>query len=1066
MVLAYRQPGVKVTQEFVSLRPSLQAFQLPNVNVGPAFQIVDSDTLGNYLGLEIALPYVELGAGNIVDLRPDNPDLLSSEQLPVSVSFSKATLEVITVRTDGYADDTDLLEFKDAAVDAFSSILPGDVLLIDIGSSYIVAPRVDGSVTAIATDVLVGSDPVQYENVIVGDTVDITAGEGVQTPPVAATATTTFDISSFDLVTTILFDSFASLETPDFDVRADTAGTVGNGISLTFDGATTDVDAAVLTWNTANAGNTCAVISGGTFIPLVASTDPLINGESGLTASMFQSTNPGPTQNGATIPFILGDNFLTVADAFNLANAADPVEYIFSGAPGAIPVNTYVTAPATITLADGILSEPLSFTADVPSALGNAISLDMASGNIGEVVTAWNAGNPTNAITYTSAHPNTDYGNGNTTPVDLSGGADEVPGPVTPGTYTVVTKIDDQNIQLDTSFFSGTTGATDIEYSVSRMNSSANQGSYKVRLVVDANTLLLQAPLNVAEAYINYTINRDYLEIPLATTDYTTSPNDLTLITGITYDGFMVLSGEVVASYRALIPALASGVFQVENVSGLTAKFGVGQITPTNTLAFGMSLALKNAVTPTNGLGLGADYFTDELLAYQVAFDYLEATGMYTVTQLTNNVSVSGILKAHVIGMSNPDMGLERVGMISRTLKTNETILDTVLTSSERVIVNTQTDGIVAAGMNTLASPAGTFIKTQAGDIVTIVSGAGIVPGDYLVESVTDALEIVLDSFLATGSGINVTYYIKRLDGLEADGAVFFDSNATFITDGVTVGSFLEIEEPSPGVPSVPPPIDLLGTYAIVAVVSENELVITQVPGVTSVQGLITYNINRDLDRDEQATFLASYASSIGSRRVVCTWPDVLEIETSTGVEALPGYFTGSMIGALTTGFPPQQGFTNTSVVGVRGLQHSNNYFTRGQLNKIASGGVMILVQDVPEALPYIRHELTTDRTSVKFQEFMVTKNVDYIAKFMRNSFGSFIGKYNIVDSTYDELKSVSGSVIDYLKNQTTIKGIGGIIKSGSLKEIKEGASIDTINMKFGLDIPVPLNNIDIVIEV
>jgi len=43
----------------------------------------------------------------------------------------------------------------------------------------------------------------------------------------------------------------------------------------------------------------------------------------------------------------------------------------------------------------------------------------------------------------------------------------------------------------------------------------------------------------------------------------------------------------------------------------------------------------------------------------------------------------------------------------------------------------------------------------------------------------------------------------------------------------------------------------------------------------------------------------------------------------------------------------------------------------------------------------------------------------------------------------------------------------GGVIRSGTLKSVKESTlAIDTVNIRIGHNIPIPLNNIDIVIEV
>ena len=68
--MAYRRPGVTVTQEFVGLAPALAAFSLPCVAVGPAYQIVDNDTLGTYTGQQNTYSYASVMGGAVVDLAP------------------------------------------------------------------------------------------------------------------------------------------------------------------------------------------------------------------------------------------------------------------------------------------------------------------------------------------------------------------------------------------------------------------------------------------------------------------------------------------------------------------------------------------------------------------------------------------------------------------------------------------------------------------------------------------------------------------------------------------------------------------------------------------------------------------------------------------------------------------------------------------------------------------------------------------------------------------------------------------------------------------------------------
>ena len=127
----------------------------------------------------------------------------------------------------------------------------------------------------------------------------------------------------------------------------------------------------------------------------------------------------------------------------------------------------------------------------------------------------------------------------------------------------------------------------------------------------------------------------------------------------------------------------------------------------------------------------------------------------------------------------------------------------------------------------------------------------------------------------------------------------------------------------------------------------------------------------------------------------------------------------------------------------------------------------MIFAQDGADQPLYVRHQLTTDRSAIKFQEYSITKNVDFIAKFWRNTYAKYIGQYNIVDTTMDSLKTTAGAGIKFLKENTRIPKFGGVIRSGALTSIKESdTQIDTVIIRFAFSIPVPLNQIDITIQV
>lgn len=641
--------------------------------------------------------------------------------------------------------------------------------------------------------------------------------------------------------------------------------------------------------------------------------------------------------------------------------------------------------------------------------------------------------------------------------VTVTGGVNTVTGP-----FIVNIKVNDDLLVLDADINTGAGASTNVAFSISGDRGALNAGAYKIKTVTDANNIILESTLVEPESFISYIVKRKVASIDVARADYTADADKISLAANYAYLTFPVIAGEVKADYRALRNDMANNVKQFARLSELQAFFGLDQINPANPLAYGLSVMLQNTTTPVNGLGLNGEAVSNETSSFQNSFDVLSLTDMYAITPLTQNPAIHQQLKAHVEGLSQPAKKKERVGIVNRLIKKEETIKDpstTVITSNgSRIIVNTQVDGSALFASPTILND-GTvdaFLNVRVGDTVDVVGGTGAILGEKTVLSKQSSNQITLSGNIVSGSSTDLQYFIIRKDGISADGVTFYDRSATFITDGVAPGYKFRISAGT-----------FKGDYVIATIISEKSFTVAQIPGITSLQTAVAYEIIRDLSKTEQAAFIKGYSASIGSRRIVNIWPDIVYAPVGPVSKALPGFYAGCAIAAMTTGLPTQQGFTNLSMVGFLGFEHSTGYFSDDQMDDMADGGTMILAQEGDQSPLFVRHQLSTDRSSIKFQEFSVTKNVDYIAKFIRSSFKNYIGVYNIVETTLDELRANAKAVLTFLKDSTRLPRIGGVIRNGQLSKLEESQTqIDTIIMRFKLSIPIPLNNLDITIEV
>jgi hypothetical protein len=261
----------------------------------------------------------------------------------------------------------------------------------------------------------------------------------------------------------------------------------------------------------------------------------------------------------------------------------------------------------------------------------------------------------------------------------------------------------------------------------------------------------------------------------------------------------------------------------------------------------------------------------------------------------------------------------------------------------------------------------------------------------------------------------------------------------------------------------------ILGTrHEIAAIVSETQLTLASDPtaGFGGTLEDVVYRITRDLSLTEQAELLAGYATSFASRRAVHTWPDVLAVSINSVATPVPGYFAGAVIAGITAGLPSQAGLTNLSVTGFVGRENSDDKFSDTQLDTIAGGGNMVFVQPVVGAALSIRHQLTTDLSTIYFQEYSVTKNVDLIARFFRGLYKPYLGIYNITDTVLDLLKTRGEGGLTFLKNQRAPR-VGAPLRSGEMARIEESSSQpDTVEIDIDISVPLPLNNIKLTLLV
>lgn len=276
-------------------------------------------------------------------------------------------------------------------------------------------------------------------------------------------------------------------------------------------------------------------------------------------------------------------------------------------------------------------------------------------------------------------------------------------------------------------------------------------------------------------------------------------------------------------------------------------------------------------------------------------------------------------------------------------------------------------------------------------------------------------------------------------------------ANATFISDGVSVGDSVVITAASAG--------GDVGTWTVAAVMSNQQLKVT---GLTVIATAVSYYITRTLTKTQQAAAVASASTVFNDSRVWHIQPDLAGININGVIKYLPGYYLCAGLGGMGAGFPVQQGFTNIGIAGISDLQHSNFYFTKTQLNTMAAAGTCLFIQDVQLGLPYCRHELTTNMVTLQQREMLVVKNWDFLAYFFYDKVKGFIGSWNITAETLNIIRQTIIASGALLKSQKLPKIGPPLIDLTIASLIQDPVNKDQVDCILNISVVYPANYINI----
>lgn len=220
--------------------------------------------------------------------------------------------------------------------------------------------------------------------------------------------------------------------------------------------------------------------------------------------------------------------------------------------------------------------------------------------------------------------------------------------------------------------------------------------------------------------------------------------------------------------------------------------------------------------------------------------------------------------------------------------------------------------------------------------------------------------------------------------------------------------------------------------------------------------------------RGEYVEAIAETSAGFRDRRAYNVFPNSLRAADGNMV---PGMYGAAAVCALACSVAPQQPITNVEIKGFVDLPDVYTKFSRDELNEIAAGGTLILMQDKPNGTVYVRHQISTAYRdgNPNTTELSLTKNLDSVSYYFANRFAPYIGRYNITDDLIAELRGILDDGLTYLETTTETNRLVGpqIIAEGTeVRALYRSAEKDKAYANVALNLPAPFNNFDLHLQV
>lgn len=248
--------------------------------------------------------------------------------------------------------------------------------------------------------------------------------------------------------------------------------------------------------------------------------------------------------------------------------------------------------------------------------------------------------------------------------------------------------------------------------------------------------------------------------------------------------------------------------------------------------------------------------------------------------------------------------------------------------------------------------------------------------------------------------------------------------------------------------------------FVIHRVLSSSELLVkTEFTTVTAGSGIVI-SLIKAASSDNVSEYVSSVAKSFNTRRALVVYCDNGTKQEGMEAVTIPNKYIACEIAGISSAVPPHQSITKTEIETIDKATRMYTRYTQNELDKLASNGVLLVVQDHKNTPVYIRHQLTTEMDKGNlYYEDSCTRNIDSISYNAADIIDSYIGRANVTPTALLLLRNDLQSL--FTKYVTTIPSdlLGPqIISFEDLEVYQDPTMLDRVICKVKLYLPLPLN--------